>query len=746
MVSLKRHFVSAGCIPEDFCQFIQKRLRLLLFDDEYDVCTLHIDEVFVRYLKTGVQKTLTQIPKILSFGLRQRPEDLVGCYPLNLAGDLQSQDPKTDQKTMRSHIGFVPPCFLGKVVFVKRLTKHQIEISCQCKRRFLQYPCVDFVGPQSAEGVDFVQELTNVLHRDGQSPHINHTALVSAYEELWKALQIMAHRRLSDLSLKVVCAADVVKLVKNMNFQVGKLGSGFAPKLNIPNYEQYEIHRALATLSQQWNDAHDAVQEHFVKDNIKSKRKIRSSNEEQCHVQDLMQGLRFLLRERTHVIKNHLTSEDFLAIENRIMALIFYGPPTGISLFHLILLPAAIISAILFTLCLMLLLYRSSRRAHCKRLELMKQYEDRWFDLQLKRRDNYCVNRLLQTLSVRCVFLNSRRVARMTTQDLIVGRRNAHYQLAAIVVESCMVARHRKGVVVLTEAVDMPGLSHPVTKFAPHDPVAVCVKTRTCSSSCRNMNTHLQWLGLSRGCDTLGLTYYCRSAVAPFRCLAAMPPKGSTGAGILPGCPSLDRGSREAGVGFEPRTFRSKRNPIGDSSTSRRSSSVSEASRSAAKVMQQLLNMTISTEQAYLLDALERTKDQLDSVKRQTGPRFRSTKLVTVAFHGRVLAMPARRDVCMPTASLAEQVHNRLVDYQYSDTETLADVPVTTDGQPVYSPRSTIADFELCSSRTVRNYHWKLTVARRHHCLRKHRNATLLNEPPYYLHTYLRVPSRPRST
>ncbi|KER22160.1 hypothetical protein T265_09666 [Opisthorchis viverrini] len=48
-----------------------------------------------------------------------------------------------------------------------------------------------------------------------------------------------------------------------------------------------------------------------------------------------------------------------------------------------------------------------------------------------------------------------------------------------------------------------------------------------------------------------------RSAVAPFRCLTAMPPKGCTRAGILPGCPSLDRESREAEVGFEPRTFRS---------------------------------------------------------------------------------------------------------------------------------------------------------------------------------------------
>ncbi|KER22241.1 hypothetical protein T265_09609 [Opisthorchis viverrini] len=50
-----------------------------------------------------------------------------------------------------------------------------------------------------------------------------------------------------------------------------------------------------------------------------------------------------------------------------------------------------------------------------------------------------------------------------------------------------------------------------------------------------------------------------RSAVAPFRCLAAMPHKGCTRAGILPSFPSLDRGSREAEAGFEPRTLWSMR-------------------------------------------------------------------------------------------------------------------------------------------------------------------------------------------
>ncbi|KER22502.1 hypothetical protein T265_09423 [Opisthorchis viverrini] len=45
-----------------------------------------------------------------------------------------------------------------------------------------------------------------------------------------------------------------------------------------------------------------------------------------------------------------------------------------------------------------------------------------------------------------------------------------------------------------------------------------------------------------------------RSAVAPFRCLAATPFEGSLRARILPGCPSLDRRSRVAEVGFKPRT------------------------------------------------------------------------------------------------------------------------------------------------------------------------------------------------
>ncbi|KAG5441015.1 Ras-specific guanine nucleotide-releasing factor 2 [Clonorchis sinensis] len=72
----------------------------------------------------------------------------------------------------------------------------------------------------------------------------------------------------------------------------------------------------------------------------------------------------------------------------------------------------------------------------------------------------------------------------------------------------------------------------------------------------RTRNEFLRFSSLSAFIVEHGFGLDC-SAVTPFRCLAAMPPEGSTRAGILPGCPSLDRGSREAEVGFELRTLRS---------------------------------------------------------------------------------------------------------------------------------------------------------------------------------------------
>ncbi|KAG5454707.1 hypothetical protein CSKR_104919 [Clonorchis sinensis] len=50
---------------------------------------------------------------------------------------------------------------------------------------------------------------------------------------------------------------------------------------------------------------------------------------------------------------------------------------------------------------------------------------------------------------------------------------------------------------------------------------------------------------------TLTLVLSCKVQLG-----AAMPPEGSTRIVILSGCPSLDKGSQEAEVGFEPRTFR----------------------------------------------------------------------------------------------------------------------------------------------------------------------------------------------
>ncbi|KAG5442396.1 hypothetical protein CSKR_103633 [Clonorchis sinensis] len=48
-----------------------------------------------------------------------------------------------------------------------------------------------------------------------------------------------------------------------------------------------------------------------------------------------------------------------------------------------------------------------------------------------------------------------------------------------------------------------------------------------------------------------------RKAYLP-TCLPAMPPEGSTKVEVLPSCPSPERSSRDAGVGFEPRIFRSE--------------------------------------------------------------------------------------------------------------------------------------------------------------------------------------------
>ncbi|KER32850.1 hypothetical protein T265_01140 [Opisthorchis viverrini] len=57
----------------------------------------------------------------------------------------------------------------------------------------------------------------------------------------------------------------------------------------------------------------------------------------------------------------------------------------------------------------------------------------------------------------------------------------------------------------------------------------------------------LNYVSLQAKICTLPRPYGDGPAAAPFRCQAAMPPKGCMRAMILPVCPSLDRKGRVAG-------------------------------------------------------------------------------------------------------------------------------------------------------------------------------------------------------
>ncbi|GAA51721.1 ATP-binding cassette transporter [Clonorchis sinensis] len=78
-----------------------------------------------------------------------------------------------------------------------------------------------------------------------------------------------------------------------------------------------------------------------------------------------------------------------------------------------------------------------------------------------------------------------------------------------------------------------------------------------CYGSQERTSQFCQQLEIRASLNTAYPRTFCRnrSATAPFRCLTAMPPEGSTRAGILPGYPILDRGSRDTEVGSEKRTF-----------------------------------------------------------------------------------------------------------------------------------------------------------------------------------------------
>ncbi|KAG5442551.1 hypothetical protein CSKR_108753 [Clonorchis sinensis] len=90
-----------------------------------------------------------------------------------------------------------------------------------------------------------------------------------------------------------------------------------------------------------------------------------------------------------------------------------------------------------------------------------------------------------------------------------------------------------------------------VCKTEPRGPQPETRDNRT--ALCLNVGAEHQYVAAQFVEVKLKKLFSCNT---PFRCLNIMPPEGITRAGILPGCPNLDRGSRKAErVGFEPRTF-----------------------------------------------------------------------------------------------------------------------------------------------------------------------------------------------
>ncbi|KER24980.1 hypothetical protein T265_07487 [Opisthorchis viverrini] len=89
-----------------------------------------------------------------------------------------------------------------------------------------------------------------------------------------------------------------------------------------------------------------------------------------------------------------------------------------------------------------------------------------------------------------------------------------------------------------------------------------CGSYNHCTTSSRLLQLMLLMIQSSHQSDTEehhGAEIYTNFTLSetPIRNRTSMPPEGSTKAGIPPGCPSLDRGGREADVGLEPRTFQS---------------------------------------------------------------------------------------------------------------------------------------------------------------------------------------------
>ncbi|GAA52697.1 serine dehydratase-like, partial [Clonorchis sinensis] len=80
---------------DDFGQLTQKQLHLfLLFEDENDVCMLHIDKAFLSYLRTGVQKKLTAVS--------------LHCLSYSNETPCALDGPKNTLNARRSHIVTIP--------------------------------------------------------------------------------------------------------------------------------------------------------------------------------------------------------------------------------------------------------------------------------------------------------------------------------------------------------------------------------------------------------------------------------------------------------------------------------------------------------------------------------------------------------------------------------------------------------------------------------------------------------------
>ncbi|GAA49882.1 hypothetical protein CLF_103733 [Clonorchis sinensis] len=90
-------------------------------------------------------------PKYISLRTSAMPglEDLVGCYPLHLAGDVQPQDPK---RTLRFHIGFAPPCFLDQPEMnpAAQRTAHPSPLTLKCDVRYGAVQKLKHVRPMMA--------------------------------------------------------------------------------------------------------------------------------------------------------------------------------------------------------------------------------------------------------------------------------------------------------------------------------------------------------------------------------------------------------------------------------------------------------------------------------------------------------------------------------------------------------------------------------------------------------------------